>query len=108
MSDIYRKASSTLVWLGEATDKDADEVISLITGIEQMVKAQSKEHNGSWDDMPHVTAHDPGCVSLARLTYSYWFRRVCVVQEAALSARPHILYGNREINCECALGFWVG
>ena len=109
MSGIYRKASSTLVWLGEATDKDADEVISLITGVEQMVKAQLKEHNGSWDDMPQVTArdliaHDPRWASLARLTVSHWFHRVWVVQEAGLSARPHILYGNREINWELCFG----
>jgi Heterokaryon incompatibility protein (HET) len=108
MGKIYGKSRTTLVWLGDATDDHTDEVYSLIADVNDMVRAQLLEHNGSWDDMPAVSPKDTiTCdrrwASLSRMTDCTWFNRVWVVQEAGLSARPQILYGKRDIDWESCI-----
>jgi hypothetical protein len=105
MGKIYRKSQTTLIWLGDAADDQVEEVRALITDVNDLVRAQLSESNGSWDDMPVVSSTDTiSCdqrwASLAKMTDCPWFRRVWVVPEAGLSARPQILYGKRGIDWE--------
>jgi hypothetical protein len=105
MGRIYRKSQTTLIWLGGAADNQVGEVYSLITDVNDLIRAQLSENNGSWGDIPVAFSTDTiSCdqrwAFLATMTDCLWFPRVWVVQEASLSAWPQILYGKRSIDWE--------
>jgi hypothetical protein len=103
MAQIYKKSRTTLVWLGEAEDGNADEVYNFIFDVSKMIRSQLLEHNGLWNKIPFLSLQDtivwdPRWESLRKMAHCAWFSRVWVVQEAGLSTRPQILYGNRNID----------
>lgn len=103
MARIYRESRTTLIWLGDAEDGTVQEVYSLIKDVNELIRGQLLENDGSWDNMPAIDStnpisYDQRWVSFAKMTDCAWFRRVWVVQEAGLSVRPRILYGKRNMD----------
>lgn len=102
MGVIYANSRTTLIWLGEAVNKQVDSVVNLLRDVDAMVKEQLQERNGLWEEMPLVTAsdeiaNDQRWKAIAEMTQSEWFNRVWVVQEAGLSKAPLIMYGKHDI-----------
>jgi len=98
MADIYKKSKTTLVYLGKATPEEASNVASLLAEVNDLIRVQMGTLS-SWDRVANVAPDDPITVderwmSIGALTQRPWFDRVWVVQEAGLSSRPVILFGD--------------
>ncbi|GIZ44760.1 hypothetical protein CKM354_000795000 [Cercospora kikuchii] len=94
MSDIYRKGTTNLVWLGDCTPLDADRVSRTL----QNVLANMRQATHDFKDLPWIM-YGPGSknvdgtmldarIDLAPLLLLFsrpWFGRLWVAQEATLS-----------------------
>ena len=96
MAKIYRKASLTLMWLGEDTDSSriALEWLTTIASLEQILfdTFSDQEKLGLFNE----SAWNGLCDFLLR---SY-FRRRWIIEEAALSPEPWIICGQQTISWE--------
>ncbi len=101
MRDIYRSATHTVIWLGEATPESGS-VIDLLSKINQaammgdrlgvrpnLVSLNAAERLG----LPLFT--DPVWFHLCEFFTRDWFYRVWIIQELALSKTATILCGKR-------------
>ncbi|KAK3325073.1 heterokaryon incompatibility protein-domain-containing protein [Apodospora peruviana] len=94
MAHIYRRSSMTLIHLGDATDEETSKVASLIADLSAILNSPNATETVLPTD---AIAKDERWNTIAAMTKRPWFDRVWVVQEAGLSARPEILYGNLTI-----------
>lgn len=86
MSRIFRKATSTFIWLGEPSDRD-QVVADYLCKEHDRIDTQS-------------TGSELKRVSIEALRHFFerpWFRRLWILQEAILSKQPIVHYGRFEI-----------
>jgi len=100
MGTIYGRANRTLICLGPDAGH-GKHAASLVADINQMIGSQLEEF-GTWDRIPSLDpkdslAKDRRWNSLSALIHCPWFKRVWVVQEAALATEARVLYGPAEI-----------
>lgn len=93
-----RNPKTTLVYLGKAAPEEASNVASLLAEVNDLIRVQMGTLS-SWDRVANVAPDDPitedeRWMSIGALTQRPWFDRVWVVQEAGLSSRPVILFGD--------------
>jgi hypothetical protein len=88
MADIYRKASSVSIWLGEedSTSKFAMEFVP------KLIRSDFQWDSSWWEQY--------GFVTLAQILERPWFRRGWVLQEAAFSANSSIHCGDRQVHMD--------
>jgi hypothetical protein len=100
MRKIYGLAKRTLIYI--CPDNEYTEgAASLLAHMNVIIENQLREF-GSWSQIPELhrddpIAYDPRWKSVRALIERPWFRRVWVVQEAAISSDACILYGSAEI-----------
>jgi hypothetical protein len=80
MGSIYRKASSVIIWLGPGDSTVSREIQRIAT-----------QHD-TISSLSHTQTD-----AVASLLKTPWFSRVWVIQEAALSQRAYIVWGDIEI-----------
>lgn len=98
MQDIYDRAENTLIWLGSpaAADRGAGRAINFLRRIvgcmsfEAFLSAGQEGRLHLWDESSWASAHE--------LMSQPWFHRRWVIQEAALSRDPWVLYGGELIS----------
>jgi hypothetical protein len=110
MKDIYRKANHVVIWLGKETteDKAAFELLGLF-------EAAFAKHGvvnigpESFSVVGLPKMNDPSWAALVRLFQRPWFRRIWVVQEAAvceslnprLGGNPHKTSNSHFLKSKC-------
>jgi hypothetical protein len=100
MRKIYGLAKKTLIYI-DPDNGCGEGAASLLAHMNIIIENQLKEFD-SWDQIPDLhrddpIAHDPRWKSMRALIERPWFRRVWVVQEAAISSDARILCGSAEI-----------
>jgi hypothetical protein len=94
MALIYRRAYSTVIWLGASPDKGAFELLRRIAARLQYANISSQELT---EQELQETLEYLGCPSskaeetLGSLFSRPWFQRVWTIQEAALSHNAHVM-----------------
>jgi hypothetical protein len=81
MGSIYAKAARVIIWLGHDEDHVGPEILRMVS-----------QH----DTLDSLSQSQTDAV--ARLLKTAWFSRVWVIQEAALSQSPYVLWGQTEID----------
>lgn len=102
MGEVYSRAKRTLICLGDASNSDAHQVTSLMTTLEDRMKVTLANVN-TLLDVPSLDGDDPinshvGWDSISTLLGHPWFRRLWVVQEAALPRETILHWGVARIN----------
>ncbi|ORY06244.1 heterokaryon incompatibility protein-domain-containing protein [Clohesyomyces aquaticus] len=105
MSQIFSKASRTLIFLGSNHDGHADVAADLISEVNAMILRTFETIDFSWNSFPWPDAEEPILVdprwkSVSILFKQQWFRRGWVVQEAAVAQEAHVFWGERDISWE--------
>lgn len=102
MSEIYRAASRTLVWLGEKDELSADGIAALsmvgknLEEAHQLARAQP----GTPIHVKPVGLDAKRRIACAALLARNWFSRYWIVQEVLLSKRILVLFGSAYIPFE--------
>lgn len=97
MTNIYRKAQRTLVWLAEGSEDTHQALDFLYTlrekrhGLRQAVKKRIKH-------VPDDLQGHPGWASLERLLQRPWWRRVWTLQEFIIPERLRLYCGGKSIS----------
>ncbi|KAH0559003.1 hypothetical protein GP486_004384 [Trichoglossum hirsutum] len=81
MGSIYAKAARVVIWLGHDEEHVGPEILRMVS-----------QH----DTLDSLSQSQTDAV--AGLLKTAWFSRVWVIQEAALSQSPYVLWGQTEIN----------
>jgi hypothetical protein len=103
MALIYRRAYSTVIWLGESPDQGAFELLRGTASKLQYANTSSQEltEQEFEDSLEYL-----GCSSgkarddLASFFNRPWFQRVWIIQEAALSHNAHVMCGESTMSWE--------
>lgn len=100
MADIYSRAQRVWVWLGEETDETL-EVIGLLPRVIAATPAiHEKSSNGSSVDAEAVNLPPPSSQvwsSIKTFASNQWFRRLWILQEAALACQIEFIWGSQII-----------
>lgn len=83
MGDIFRLATSTFIWLGEASEND-----------QVVIDYLCKQHNTEYSDLK---LEDLSIAALQHFFGRPWFHRLWILQEAVLSRKPVVHYGHLEL-----------
>jgi hypothetical protein len=106
MRTIYRKASSTIIWLGVGDDKTkmAFEFVSRLASIRTDLKASDVTYNRMPTTYPLLrkfglttTLSKRSFTALMTLLEHDWFDRIWIVQEVVVSSLPRVIQGNQEV-----------
>ncbi|KAH8656697.1 heterokaryon incompatibility protein-domain-containing protein [Tricladium varicosporioides] len=108
MGNIYEKAETVLLWLGEDIHKQATTAFYILKGIVKNWKIRrhwnmttgdpswrDKSANTPGTNLPSIDSHSWACVSA--LFDCSWFWRVWVIQEVVLANRAILIWGESEI-----------
>jgi hypothetical protein len=110
MGDVYDRATRVLVWLGEASNHDAEKAFRLLRAINEYIDSQIVESElavDPWKAVVNVPMlvdrsllfQDP---SESAVLHNFWrlpwFGRVWVVQEVALASSAWVFYGASSIS----------
>ncbi|KAH6664533.1 heterokaryon incompatibility protein-domain-containing protein [Halenospora varia] len=108
MGQIYEKAETVLVWLGEDVHKQATTAFYVLKGVVQNWKTRRQWDNETIyspkgnkrttrpaTNIPSVDSHSWLCVSA--LFDCSWFWRVWVIQEVVLANKAILIWGGNEI-----------
>jgi Heterokaryon incompatibility protein (HET) len=98
MGEIYRHARKVLVCMGEDTDGRAEDVLSLVHDVSELISKYK-----SVADMPVLRASDPLYAdsrwkAMATFHTLPWFTRAWVIQEVGIAKDPRVLYGQVEFS----------
>lgn len=120
MKDIYRLASSVVVWLGGPIEVDGNE-LWCIPPLLEAASRKSQRIPGSKDWMKHVLRpnyHEHGDLldkkwnnivkSLILMLQRPWFLRTWIIQEVALATRAEVICGNYSASWDdfyCAISY---
>lgn len=101
MSNIYINASRVLICLGKDEEGHAQEAMSLIKDVSDMIAKTLPECEHTYDTFPYFAPNDPWFQddrwsAYHSLVSRPWFGRGWVVQEAALARDAVILWGEAE------------
>jgi hypothetical protein len=103
MGKVYENAEEVLVWLGRDSEGIAEDCFNLIRETNEYLDHQLEIY-GSTLDMPIITKASPISLDKSRwnkvrtLCDMPWFRRLWVVQEAALAKQCTLLLGNNQLS----------
>ncbi|KAK5281049.1 hypothetical protein LTR40_005484, partial [Exophiala xenobiotica] len=106
MRTIYRKASSTIIWLGVGDDKTkmAFEFVSRLASISTDLKASGVAYSripNSWPLLERfglqTAPSKRSTTALMTRLENYWFERIWIVQEVVVSSLPRVIQGNQEV-----------
>jgi Heterokaryon incompatibility protein (HET) len=100
MGEIFKNAMKVLVWLGKDSQGVAKNCFNLIRDTNKYLAAQFDQYGG-WDLIPTITQQCP--ISRDRSRWSNvealirlpWFKRLWVIQEAALARECHLMWGRQ-------------
>jgi hypothetical protein len=114
MGKVYENAEEVLVWLGNDSEGIAEDCFNLIRETNEYLDHQYEIY-GSIRDMPRITKASPISLDKLRwnkvrtLTKMPWFRRLWVVQEAALAKQCTLLWGNNQLSLAelCELSYLI-
>ncbi|KAH6714731.1 heterokaryon incompatibility protein-domain-containing protein [Leptodontidium sp. MPI-SDFR-AT-0119] len=81
MGSIYAEASRVIIWLGHDEEHLGPELQQMVSGYDMLDSLSQSQTD-----------------AVAGLLKSAWFTRVWVIQEAALSQSPYVLWGETEIS----------
>ncbi|WYZ37733.1 hypothetical protein EsH8_II_001239 [Colletotrichum jinshuiense] len=96
MKDIYSRAHSTLIWLGDAGQpaEDVSLAFDLVRDIWQQIQAHLR-HQEQWTEVvDRITSEEfvepriPSIMSLRQILTRAWFSRVWIIQEVATAQGP--------------------
>ena len=97
MDKIYRRAWSTLVWLGEEAD-NSDDAIEYIKKINNLFQLNITDEAPDVDSFAGLSLAAPGSQSwlaLDKFLSRPWFQRAWVIQEVVLSRNVQALCGRK-------------
>jgi hypothetical protein len=103
MGKVYENAEEVLVWLGNDGEGIAEDCFNLIRETNEYLDHQFEIYGSAWG-MPIITKASPMSFDKSRwnkvrmLTAMPWFKRLWVVQEAALAKQCTLLWGNNQLS----------
>jgi Heterokaryon incompatibility protein (HET) len=112
MIGIYRQAKQVLIWFGPA-DYTIDSTFHLLNRLssdypEPSHLAQYRVRSKALDQLLSETADDNDIwvKGLKRIASNAWWRRIWVIQEAAVAKKALVLHGPYHLNFDCLKKFW--
>ncbi|KAF4633399.1 hypothetical protein G7Y89_g4718 [Cudoniella acicularis] len=98
MKDIYKKALHVVIWLGRDTLEDKA-AFSLLNRFEDVFAKHGLVNIGpeSFSTAGLPKMGDPDWVALVKLFQRPWFRRIWVVQEAAMACESTVVCGSYSV-----------
>lgn len=97
MSEIYQRAWSTIVWLGEEADNSSDAHKTLVA-VKDALQYHFAEEAPSTEDFARLNLPPPESQAwhdLGKFMSRSWFRRLWIIQEAVLSHNLNLVCGRR-------------
>ena len=100
METIYKRAWSTLVWIGEEADNSSDALDTLLATKDalQYYPDGKSPDIGDFEQLSLPASDSPKWLDLGRLMSRPWFQRIWIMQEVVLSYQIVIMCGAKSIS----------
>ena len=100
METIYKRAWSTLVWLGEEADNSSDALDTLLATKDalQYYPDGKSPDAGDFERLSLPASDSPKWLELGKLMSRPWFQRIWIIQEVVLSHQVIIMCGAKCIS----------
>jgi hypothetical protein len=114
MGKVYENAEEVLVWLGSDGEGIAKDCFNLIRETNEYLDHQLEIYGRPWD-MPAITKASPISFDKSRwnkvrtLVDMPWFKRLWVIQEAALAKQCTLLWDNNQLSLAevCEISYFL-